>query len=238
VRTTAVENVLFVLIDGVGFYRSSDAGVTWSAITTIPPLLNRDYVISGHQQQVLISYDGVPYHSADAGVTFQRVDPNGWQFRQGMSADAYMNAYGIYHTDASSQRLRYLPTPSSAGQIVSTPMDIGGIAQPTILARPSGKWLYITDRSRIFRAPANANFTVTSLEGEKSEPLKLYPNPLPSGSRRLYVGKDGFAQLFNLQGAQVFSGQSEDMELTLPSSLNAGVYLLRIGGRTARVVLE
>lgn len=235
VRTAAFEDVIYVLIDGRGFYRSADAGVTWSAISSIPARLQTDFVVSGHQQQVLISHGGLGYISYDAGQTFQQLDPAG-TFLTTNSLPCRMNAFGIYYTDLRTGLVGHLATPTSVPRLLNTPLNPSPGVSTTIRAIPSGKWLYITDGKRMFRASAASSFT-TSLTQEQKAKLIVYPNPVPAGIRELSVPSDGEYHIFTLQGKSIGVYSAVAGRLSLPA-LQVGVYILQSKEGVIRLVVN
>jgi hypothetical protein len=79
---------------------------------------------------------------------------------------------------------------------------------------------------------------VEEAPAKKSE-LQLYPNPANNNVQLVGIEKGTAVEVYDLTGRQIFKdkAQSDKMEISV-SKWNAGVYLVRVGGKTLRLIKE
>jgi len=123
---------------------------------------------------------------------------------------------------------------SSAGQTLKGPYPCGTEVQFNV--HDMGNNMQTTLTSPVYTMACGVN--VEEAPAKKSE-LQLYPNPANNNVQLVGIEKGTAVEVYDLTGRQIFKdkAQSDKMEISV-SKWNAGVYLVRAGGKTLRLIKE
>jgi hypothetical protein len=123
---------------------------------------------------------------------------------------------------------------NAAGQTLKGPYPCGTQVQFDV--HDMGNNMQTTLTSPVYTMACAVN--VEEAPTKKSE-LQLYPNPANNNVQLVGIEKGISVEIYDLTGRQIFKdkAQSDKMEISV-SKWNAGVYLVRAGGKTLRLVKE
>jgi hypothetical protein len=123
---------------------------------------------------------------------------------------------------------------SSAGQTLKGPYPCGTQVQFDV--HDMGNNMQTTLTSPVYTMACGVQ--VEEAPAKKTE-MQLYPNPAKNIVNLVGIEKGISVEIYDLTGRQIFKdkAQSDKMEISV-SKWNGGVYLVRAGGKTMRLVKE
>jgi photosystem II stability/assembly factor-like uncharacterized protein len=225
-------NIFTGLIYG-GVMLSTDNGATWNSVSNGLPsgsyanistlTMCNGYVFAGTGYGVFRSRDsGANWTAVNNGLTDTTVNDlisyNGNLFA-GTNTGAYLST----NNGESWQNLNEEGKPEFNAQ--------------TLLVHDG--YLFADSFSELWRRPlSDLNLSSVAEGAPAGSGLRVFPNPA-SGVVQIMGGQAGTVHLFDLMGRERMNGNDDGANTTLDvSNLEAGMYFLRLGGETARVVVQ